>query len=324
MGLSIKNFWVAAILCVGLHPLHAQDAYPSKPVRVVVTASAGATSDLLARAVSEQMGKSMGQAFVVENRPGAGGNVAGAYVSKQRPDGYTILLASVSSHAINHSLYANPPYDPIKDFTSIAALASSPNALIANPALPVKSTAELVEYARKNATRMSYSSGGVGTSQHLSAELFRTMAGLEALHIPYKGSPEAIMSVARGEAHFMFPNVPNVMELAKAGTVRMLAVTSAKRLSWLPDVPTVAEAGLPGFEATAWFGFVGPAGMPKEIVDKLNVEARKAMDVPEVRRTLTAQGFEVIGGTPLEFQRFISAEMAKWAKVVSASGAKAN
>lgn len=324
MRLSIKHLCVAVGLSIGLHSLHAQDAYPSKPVRVVVTASPGAASDLLARAVAEQMGKSMGQPVLVENRPGAGGNVAGAYVSKQRPDGYTILLASVSSHAINYSLYSNPPYDPIKDFTSITALASSPNALIVNPTLPVKTTAELVEYAKKNPTRMSYSSGGSGTSQHLSAELFRTMAGLEALHIPYKGSPEAIMSVARGEAHFMFPNVPNVMELAKAGTVRMLAVTSAKRLSWLPDVPTVAEAGLPGFEATAWFGFVGPAGMPKDIVEKLNVEARKAMDVPEVRRTLTAQGFEVIGGTPQEFQRFISAEMAKWAKVVSTSGAKAN
>lgn len=324
MRLSIKHLCVAVGLSIGLHSLHAQDAYPSKPVRVVVTASPGAASDLLARAVAEQMGKSMGQPVLVENRPGAGGNVAGAYVSKQRPDGYTILLASVSSHAINYSLYSNPPYDPIKDFTSITALASSPNALIVNPTLPVKTTAELVEYAKKNPTRMSYSSGGSGTSQHLSAELFRTMAGLEALHIPYKGSPEAIMSVARGEAHFMFPNVPNVMELAKAGTVRMLAVTSAKRLSWLPDVPTVAEAGLPGFEATAWFGFVGPAGMPKDIVEKLNIEARKAMDVPEVRRTLTAQGFEVIGGTPQEFQRFISAEMAKWAKVVSTSGAKAN
>lgn len=323
MPIPFKLLCTAA-LSLAFTAVQAQEAYPSKPVRVVVTASPGAASDLLARAVSEQMAKSTGQSFVVENRPGAGGNVAGAYVSKQRPDGYTILLASVSSHAINHSLYANPPYHPINDFTPIVALASSPNALIVNPHVPAKSVAELVDYGKKNPTKMSYSSGGSGTSQHLSAELFRSMAGLQALHVPYKGSPEAILSVARGEALFMFPNVPNVMELAKAGTVRLLAVTSAKRLSWLPDVPTVAESGLPGFEATAWFGFVAPAGTPKDIVDKLNAEARKAMDVPEVRRTLVAQGFDVMGGTPQEFQQFIGTEMAKWAKVVAASGAKAN
>jgi tripartite-type tricarboxylate transporter receptor subunit TctC len=314
----------AALLFVCCAFAHAQESYPQRPVRVVVTASAGATSDLLARAVSEQMAKSMGQAFVVENRPGAGGNVASSYVAKQRPDGYTILLASVSSHAINHGLYANPTHHPIKDFSPIVALASSANALIVNPSVPVKSVRELIDYGRKNPGRMSYSSGGSGTSQHLAAELFRSMAGIESLHVPYKGSPEAIMSVARGEAVYMFANVPNVMELAKAGTVRLLAVTSASRLAWLPDVPTVAEGGLPGFEATAWFGFVAPAGTPQQIVTRLNAEARKAIEDPEVRKALVAQGFDLMGGSPAEFQQFISTEMAKWARVVSASGAKVN
>ncbi len=302
----------------------AQGTYPQRPVRVVVTAPAGAASDLLARSVSEQMAKSTGQAFVVENRPGAGGNVASAYVSKQRPDGYTILLASVSSHAINQSLYTNPTHHPTKDFAMIAALGSNPNALIVNPALPIRTVAELIDYAKKNPTKSSYSSGGSGTSQHLSAELFRSMAGIEALHVPYKGSPEAILSVMRGEALFMFANVPNVMELAKAGTVRMLAVTSTKRLPWLSDVPTVAESGLAGYEATAWFGLVAPAGTPKDIIDKLHAESRRAVESPDVRKTLVAQGFDIMGGSPADFEQFITAEIAKWAKVVAASGAKAN
>lgn len=302
----------------------AQAAYPQRPVRLVVTAPAGAASDQLARTVSEQMAKTMGQAFVVENRPGAGGNVASAYVAKQRADGYTLLLASVSSHAINHSLYANPTHHPTKDFAAIAAWGSNPNALIVNPAVPVKTVAELIDYAKKNPAKSSYSSGGAGTSQHLSAELFRSMAGIEALHVPYKGSPEAILSVVRGEALFMFANLPNVMELSKAGTVRLLAVTSAKRLPWLPDVPTVAEGGLPGYEATAWFGLVAPTGTPKDIVDKLNAESRRALDAPEVRKTLLAQGFELMGGSPADFEQFITSEIAKWAKVVVASGAKAN
>jgi len=245
-------------------------------------------------------------------------------VSKQRADGYTLLLASVSSHAINHSLYANPTHHPTKDFAMIAALGSNPNALIVNPALPIRTVAELIDYAKKNPTKSSYSSGGSGTSQHLSAELFRSMAGIEALHVPYKGSPEAILSVMRGEALFMFANVPNVMELAKAGTVRMLAVTSTKRLPWLSDVPTVAESGLVGYEATAWFGLVAPAGTPKDIIDKLHAEARRAVESPDVRKTLVAQGFDIMGGSPADFELFITAEIAKWAKVVAASGAKVN
>lgn len=321
---KIKQLASLALFGLAASLTQAQSAYPQRPVKVVITAPAGAASDQLARAVSEQMSKSMGQAFVVENRPGAGGNVASAYVAKQKPDGYTLLLASVSSHAINHALYANPTHHPTRDFAPIIALASSPNALIVHGTAPVKSVGELIDYAKRNPTKSSYSSGGSGTSQHLAAELFRAMAGAQALHVPYKGSPEAILSVVRNEALFMFPNVPNVLELAKAGTVRMLAVTSAKRLPWLPDVPTVAESGLPGFEATAWFGFVAPAGTPRDIIDKLNAEARKAVESPEARKTLQAQGFEVMGGTPAEFETFITAEMAKWAKVVAASGAREN
>lgn len=322
-------FKPAALLCslvlsLGASAVCAQAAYPNKPVRLVVTAPAGAASDLLGRAVSEQMAKSMGQPFVVENRPGAGGNVASAYVAKQRPDGYTLLLASVSSHAINHSLYTNPTHHPTKDFDTIAALGSNPNVLIVNASVPVKSVAELIDYARKNPSKSAYSSGGSGTSQHLSAELFRSSAGIEALHIPYKGSPEAILSVVRGEALFMFANIPNVLELAKAGTVRMLAVTSSKRLNWLPEVPTVAESGLPGYEAIAWFGLVAPAGTPRDIIDKLNAEARKALEAPDVRKMLVAQGFDIMGGSPADFEQFITAEIAKWAKVVAASGAKVN
>jgi tripartite-type tricarboxylate transporter receptor subunit TctC len=299
--------------------VHAQN-WPSKPVKIVVTLSAGSTSDILARIVGDQLTKSLGQPFVVENRPGAGGNVAGEYTSHQAPDGYTIMLASISSHGINPALYAKMPYDAVHDFTPIIAIASSPNVLVASNETPVASVRELITWIKSKPTdTINYSSAGNGTSMHLSGELLNAMAGFKTLHVPFKGSPEAINSVMKNEVSFMFPNAPNAIPLAKGGKIKMLAVTSAKRLSWLPDLPTVAESGLPGFEVTAWFGFVGPQGIPSAIVTKLNSEVQKVLQLPAVNEALVDQGFEPMGGSAADFSQFMKSEIDKWSKVIKQS-----
>lgn len=301
----------------------AAQSYPSKPVKIVVTLSPGSTSDILARTVADQLTQSMGQTFVVENRPGLGGNIAGEAVARAAPDGYTLMLATISSHGINPALFERMPYDALKDFAPIVLLASSPNVLIVTPSMPVKSVAELVSYAKTRQGDLTFASGGIGTSHHLSGELFNSLAGVKMTHVPYKGSPQAVTAVATGEVALMFPNIPNALGLAKSGKVKMLAVTTPKRLSWLPDVPTVAEAGLPGFDVTAWFGFVAPAGTPEAILQRLNAESLKALEQPAVRQALINQGFEIMGGSRQEFAQFMRAEIDKWARVVKASGAKA-
>lgn len=302
----------------------AADTYPAKPVRIVVTAPPGATSDMLARVMAEQLGKALKVAFVVENRPGAGGNIAGDYVAKSTPDGYTLLLASVSSHAINPSLYTKMPYDPVKDFAPIIVLASNPNALVVSPASGIKSVADLVKAARARPGELSFSSGGNGTSQHLAGELFKSMTGVQLMHVPYKGSSEALTAVMRNETTLMFPNIPNALALAKNGNVTLLAVTTRNRLSWLPEVPTLHESGLPGFEAVAWFGLVAPAGTPRGVVDTLNNESARILARPDVQQQLIGQGFDIMGGSPEAFQTFLKTEIEKWRVVVRQSGATVN
>jgi tripartite-type tricarboxylate transporter receptor subunit TctC len=308
----------ALVLLCGLPASAQAQAWPTKPVRVVVTLSPGSTSDILARVVAEQMSKSLGQAFVVENRPGAGGNIAGDYVAHQSADGYTIMLASISSHGINPALYAKMPYDALKDFTPIIALASSPNVLITSNETPAGSVKELISWLKgQPGGAVNYASAGNGTSMHLAGELFNTLAGVKATHIPYKGSPEAVTAVMKNEVAMMFPNAPNAVSLAKSGKIKLLAVTSPKRLPSMPEVPTVIEAGLPGFDVVAWFGFVAPAGTPAEIVAKLNAEAQKALALPAVREALTKQGFDVMGGSAQEFGQFMKTEIDKWTRVVN-------
>lgn len=320
------NRMTTLMACLGIaccSPAWAQD-YPAKPVRLVVTASPGATSDMLARTMADQLGKSMNASFVVENRPGAGGNIAGDYVAKSPADGYTLLLASVSSHAINPSLYKKMPYDSVKDFSPIIVLASNPNALVVSPASGIRSVAELIQAAKAQPGKLSFSSGGNGTSQHLAGELFKSMTGVELMHVPYKGSPEALTAVARNDTTMMFPNIPNAMALAKNGSVRMLAVTTKERLPWLPDVPTLHESGLPGFEAVAWFGLVAPTGTPDVVIQRLNAESRKILAMPEVQKQLISQGFDIMGGSPDDFRTFLQSEIEKWGKVVRQSGAAVN
>jgi len=317
----IAAFTLTTIALLAGLPAFAQaPAWPAKTVGVVVTLSPGSTSDILARVVGEQMGKSLGQAFVIENRPGAGGNIAGDYVAHQPADGYTIMLASISSHGINPALYAKMPYDALRDFTPVIALASSPNVLIASNETPAVSVKELITWMKSQpAGQINFASAGAGTSMHLAGELFNSLVGVKTTHIPYKGSPEAVTAVMKNEVTMMFPNAPNAVPLAKSGKLKLLAVTSPKRLSWLPDVPTVAEAGLPGFDVVAWFGFVAPAGVPADIIARLNVEAQKALALPAVREALTKQGFDVMGGSSQEFGQFMKSEIDKWTRVVNSA-----
>jgi tripartite-type tricarboxylate transporter receptor subunit TctC len=261
---------------------------------------------------------------VIENRVGAGGVVAAEFVMRAPPDGYTILVGSIASHGINPALMSKISYDAMKDFTPVVNLASSPNVLIASNSLPVKSVKELIALAARRPGDLTYASGGVGTSHHMGGELLALMGKVKMSHVPFKGSPQAVGAVVSGEVALMFPNIPNAMGLAKAGKVRILGVTTPKRLSWWPELPTVAESGLPGYEVIAWFGLFGPAGMPAAIVERLNVESNRVLAQPAVRENLVQQGFEILGGSVQDFTAFVRSELDKWARVVKASGAKAD
>jgi tripartite-type tricarboxylate transporter receptor subunit TctC len=295
---------------------HAQ-AYPAKPVRIFVTLSPGSPSDILARVIAEQLAKSLGQPFVVENRPGAGGNIAGEYVVRQPADGYTLMLATISSHGINPAWYAKMPYDALRDFTPIVGLVASPNVLIVNNDVPVNSVQDLIAWIKaKPAGEVNYASAGNGTSMHMSAELFQSMTGVKMTHVPYKGAPEGVLGVMKGEVTLMFPNASTALSLAESGKVKLLAVTPPKRLSWLTAVPTVAEA-VPGFDVMSWYGFVAPAGTPPEVVSKINAESQKALTLPSVREALFKQGFEIMGLPPQEFAAYMQADVDKWTRLVN-------
>jgi tripartite-type tricarboxylate transporter receptor subunit TctC len=301
-----------------------ESGYPNKQITIVVGFTAGGSTDIVTRLVAEEMRKSWGQPVVVENRPGAGGNIGAAMVSKAKPDGYTLLVGSVGPLAINASLYANMPYDNLKDFTPVTLIVHVPNMLVVNPkAMPVNSFAEFVALVKANPGKYFFASTGTGTSSHLSGELLKTMAGLDATHVPYKGAV-ALNDLLSGEqVHFMFATIPSVIEFVRAGRLRALAVTSKTRSAAVPDIPTVAELGYPEFEASSWFGLLGPPDLPRDIVLKLQGEVVRALKVPELRATLVQQGADPVGSTPEEFAAYLRAETTKWAKVVKASGAKA-
>ncbi len=296
--------------------------FPTKPIRIVVPFPAGGTTDVLARAVAQKLTESLGQAAVVDNRPGAGGNIGAELVAKSPPDGYTLLMGTVGTHAINPSLYPKMPYDHVKDFAPVILVAGVPNVLVINPSLPVNSVQELIAYAKANPGKLNFASSGNGTSIHLSGELFKTMAGIQMTHVPYKGSAPALQDLVGGQVQLMFDNLPSSLALIKAGKLKALAVTSLTRAAALPDVPTVAESGLPGFEASSWFGLLAPAGTPPPIVVTLNADVAKWLATPEAREKLLAQGANAAGGSPADFARHIAAETAKWQKVVRESGAK--
>ena len=303
-------------------PMAGAQAYPAKPIRIVVPFPPGGATDILARAVAQKLTDAWGQAVVVDNRPGAGGNIGSEIVAKAAPDGYTLEMGTVGTHAINASLYAKMPYDHVKDFAPVILVAGVPNVLVVNPTLPVNSVQELIAYAKANPGKLNFASSGNGTSIHLAGELFKVMAGVQMTHIPYKGSAPALQDLIGGQVQLMFDNLPPSLPHIKAGKLRALAVTSATRSSALPDTPTIAESGLPGFEASSWFGVLAPAGTPPAIIARLNAEIGAWLASAEAKEKMLALGANIGGGSPEDFARHIAAETAKWQKVVKASGAK--
>jgi len=326
---TLQRFTLAALVAVSAAHASAQP-YPSKPIRLVVPFPAGGTTDILARDVGQRLTESWKQPVVVDNRPGAAGNLGTEIVAKSAPDGYTLEMCTVSSHAINPGLYSKLPYDHIKDFAPVILVARVPNVLEVNPGVPVKTVADLIKLAKEKPGQINFASSGSGTSIHLSGELFKTMTGVDMVHVPYKGSAPAIADLMGGQVQVMFDNLPSSLQQIKAGKLRAIAVTSAQRAPALPDVPTISESGVPGFEATSWFGVVAPAGTPPAIIKQLNAEIDKWLQSPEGREKLMAQGALIdqrgetvmAGGSPEQFAAFMRAETEKWAKVIKASGAK--
>jgi tripartite-type tricarboxylate transporter receptor subunit TctC len=297
-------------------------AYPTKPIRLVVPFPAAGTTDILAREVAQRLSVSFGQSVIVDNRPGAAGNIGSDLVAKSAPDGYTLLMGTVGTHAINPSLYAKMPYDHVKDFVPIVLVAGVPNVLEVTPSLPVNSVADLIKLAKEKPGQLNFASSGSGTSIHLSGELFKTMAGVDMMHVPYKGSAPAVTDLMGGQVQLMFDNLPSSLAQIKAGKLRAIAVTSAERAPALPNIPTIAESGLPGFEASSWFGLLAPSGTPAAVVARINADVNQWLQTAEAKEKLLAQGAAPAGGTPEQFAAHIRAETEKWAKVVKVSGAK--
>ena len=317
---------LTALACAAPGAL-AQGAWPNKPVRLIVPFAAAGTTDILARALAPELSKAFGQSFIIENRPGAGGNVGSDMVAKSPPDGYTILMGAVSSHGINVSIYPKMPFDPVKDFAPITLVAGVPNVMVMATdraaALGINSVPDFIKYARANPGKLNMASSGNGTSIHLSGELFKSMTGTYMVHFPYAGSGPALLGMLGGTIDVMFDNLPSSMAHIKAGKLKAFAVTSAKRSGALPDLPTLEEAGsLKGFDASSWFGLLAPAGTPPEIINRIQQETAKALATPAMKEKLLAQGAIPGGTSPAEFARFIDAEIKKWALVVKISGAK--
>jgi len=296
--------------------------YPARPVRIVIPFTAGSAADIIARAMEPQMREKLGQSLVIDNRGGAGGNIAAELTAKSPADGYTIMMGTIGTHAINASLYSKLPYDPVKDFTPIALVGESPNVLVLNPRVPANSIKELIALAKSKPGLLNYGSSGAGTSVHLSGELFNTLAGVKMVHVPYKGATEALTALLGGQLDLMFASLSSATPLIKSGRLKAFAVTGERRSPTIPELPTMIEAGLPGFVAVAWYGLVGPAGLQPNVVATLNAAALAALATPEVKDRLFAAGVEVRTSTPQEFARLINAEIRKWAKVVRASGAR--
>lgn len=321
---SLDALAAAVVLGSGLLatvPAAAQAAYPNKTITIIVPFSAGGTTDILARIVGQALTTELGQTVVVDNRAGAGGNIGGQAAARASADGYTLFMGTVGTHAINASLYKKMPFDPIKDFAPLTRVANVPNLLVANPAQPFKNVKELIAYGKAHPGQLNFGSSGNGTSIHLSGELFKTMAKVDMQHVPYKGSAPAMTDLLGNQIAIMFDNMPSAIQHVRSGKLRAIAVTTAKRSPELPDVPTIAEAGVPGYEATSWFGLFAPAGTPPAVISKLNTAVVKVLANSEIKKKINEQGAEVYSETPEQFAAFIQKESVKWGKVVRDSGA---
>jgi tripartite-type tricarboxylate transporter receptor subunit TctC len=297
------------------------DTYPSRPIRIVVAFTAGGTTDIIARLVGKKMTDAWGQPVLIDNRPGAGGNLGSNIVAKAPPDGYTLLVGSVGPLAVNATLYPNMPYDNLKDFAPICLVAEVPNMLVVHPSVPVHSVQDLVDLARAKPGTLNYGSTDNGTTGHLSGELLNEQAKIDLVHIPYRGAT-AVTDLLGGQIQLMFATIPSVIQHVKAGSLRAIAVTSSRRSAALPDIPTVAESGYPGFEASSWYGFVAPAGTPDPIIRKLHALIAGIVGTPDINDQLSSQGADPVGNPPDEFRRYMQRETEKWGKVVKASGVR--
>jgi tripartite-type tricarboxylate transporter receptor subunit TctC len=297
-------------------------AYPTKPIRFVIAFSPGGPSDILSRLVGTKLSQRVGQACVFDNRPGAGGNIAGEIVAKSTPDGHTLMIANNSVLAANATLYKKMTFSPEKELTPVVWVASQPNILAVHPSVPVHSVKEFIAYAKARPGQLNYASSGSGAAAHLAAELFKSMTGVDMVHIPFKGAAPALTDVIAGNSQLIFATALSVQSYLQSGRLRPLAVTTAKRIDTLPNLPTIAESGVPGFEASTWHGMVVPTGTPRAVVAKLNSEVNAILQLPDVRKFLVNQGAQIKGGTPEQFAAYIKSEGPKWAKVIRDSGAR--
>jgi tripartite-type tricarboxylate transporter receptor subunit TctC len=318
---GMKRLAIAALAAAALTGTqHAQaQNYPTKPVRLVVPSSPGGGTDITARILAPKLSELIGQQVVVENRPGAGTTIGNDHVAKAAPDGYTLLMG-ISTLAINAAVYKKLPYDAIRDLAPISQAVSVPNVLVVHPSLPTQSVKDFIAFAKARPGKLPAGSAGVGTNPHLSLELFNTMAGIDLLHVPYKGSGQGLVGLLGGEVAVMFPSLPTVISQIRAGRLRALGVTTEQRSQVLPEVPSIAEAGLPGYEATQWFGVLAPAGTPRPIIERLHKDVVAALRSPEVTKSLLNEGAEVVASNPEQFARYLKSETEKWAKVVKAAG----
>ncbi|MBM3406941.1 MAG: tripartite tricarboxylate transporter substrate binding protein [Betaproteobacteria bacterium] len=308
-------------LTAGIAPgLAEAQTWPNRPVRLVVTFPTGGAPDILARLFSDKA--QLGQPIIVDNRPGAGGNIGADFVAKSAPDGYTLVMGTVGTHAINGGLYAKMPYDMVRDFSPVSLVASAPNLLVVNNNLPVKTVSDLISYMKANPDKLSFGSPGVGTSVHVSGELFKTMTGTTMTHVPYKGRQFAIPDLVGGSIQLMFDNMPSALPMAREGKIRAVAVTTLKRSASAPEIPTVAET-LPGFEAVTWFAMFAPAGTPRAAIDRLHQEVLRVYRLPDVQERMQKLGLDAVLSTPEELATYQAAEISKWGDVVKKSGARA-
>ena len=319
----LKCLAVASACTLAATPVALAQSYPTKSIRLICPFPPGGAVDIASRAIANELSKTIGQQVVVENKPGAGGNIGGAEAARAAPDGYTIFMTTSGINAINPALYSKMPFDPNKDLAPVSALVSLNNVLVVHPSVTAKSVTDVIAMAKAQPGKMTYASSGSGTSIHMSAEMFKHLAKVDILHIPYKGSSPALIDMLGGQVMMMFDNVPSALPHIKSGKLRALATTGAKRDATLPDLPTIAEAGVPGYESGVWFGLLVPTGTPRDIIAKLNAEAVKGTKSPEFVKRMTDLGYNIIGSTPEQMTEMLKTELNTWGPIVKASGAKA-